>query len=106
MVRIPQIAGIETAIRIYYENVEIKNADIRELFGANIGGAKLVKLKKLAKEVMTERNIPSLDATAVNTAAAYEAWGLDIADLEKRWKKLRAMGLERSKEKEGAERTA
>ena len=79
MVRIPQIAGIETAIRIYYENVEIKNADIRELFGANIGGAKLVKLKMLAKEVMTERNIPSLDATAVNTALL--ASSLDIANL-------------------------
>ena len=94
MVRIPQIASIETAIRIYYEKIELKNADIMELFGMNLSRGKIVKMKEAAKEIMDEENILSYDATAVNTDAAYRAWGLNIDDLERRLKKLKAYGLQ------------
>lgn len=94
MVRIPQIAGIETAIRIYYERIELKNADIMELFGMNLSRGKIVKMKEAAKVIMDEENIQSYDATAVNTDAAYRAWGLNIDDLERRLKKLKAYGLQ------------
>lgn len=94
MVRIPQIASIETAIRIYYERIELKNADIMELFGMNLSRGKIVKMKEAAKEIMDEENILSYDATAVNTDAAYRAWGLNIDDLERRLKKLKAYGLQ------------
>lgn len=94
MVRIPQIKSLETAIRIYYEKIELKNADIMELFGVSLSRAKLVKMKEIAKEIMDEENILSYDATAVNTDAAYRAWGLNIDDLERRLKKLKAYGLQ------------
>lgn len=94
MVRIPQIKSLETAIRIYYEKIELKNADIMELFGVHMSSGKLIKLKELAKEIMDEENILSYDATAVNTDAAFRAWGLNIDDIERRLKKLKAYGLQ------------
>ncbi len=89
-VRIPQLKSIETAIRLYYERIELSNSDIKELFGS-IGSATISKLKKKAEEVMTEESIMRWNTRYVNTEAAYKAWGLDIADLERRQKRLSAM---------------
>ncbi len=86
-VRIPQITDIETAIRLYYERIELSNADIRELFG-DLSPATISKLKKKAREIMSRENIPEWSAQNVNTEAAFKAWGLDISDLERRYKKL------------------
>lgn len=90
-VRIPQIVSIEAAIRIYYERIELSNSDIREIFGEKRGGATIAKLKNKAREVMRENNRPVWNAQLVNTEDAYTAWGLDINDLERRWKKIQAM---------------
>ena len=92
MVRIPQIKSLETAIRIYYERIELRNADIKEIFGS-LGSKTICRLKQVAKDKMKENDIPSWDAKAVNTESAYEAWGLDIADLEKRLNKLKKLNL-------------
>lgn len=92
MVRVPQIQNLETAIRIYYERIELRNADIREIFGG-ICNDTVCSLKRVAKDKMKENDIPSWDAKAVNTEAAFEAWGLDIADLEKRLNKLKKLNL-------------
>ena len=43
---------------------------------------------------MTERNTPVWNAQRVNTEIAYEAWGLNITDLEHRLKKLKAMEVQ------------
>ena len=87
-VRIPQISSIETALKLYYQKTELNNSEIRELFG-EISNATIWRLKRLAKEKMVERDIPSWNAQCVNTTAAYVAWGLDIEDLEHRYKKLK-----------------
>ena len=92
MIRIPQIQSLETAIRIYYERIELRNADIKELFGC-IGNDRVCKLKRVAKNKMAENDVPSWDAQAVNTEAAFEAWGLNIDDLEKRLNKLKKLNL-------------
>ncbi len=89
-VRIPQLKSIETAIWLYYERFELTNSDIRELFG-NISSQTVVKLKNKAHEVIAEEKIMLWSSRRVNTAAAYKAWGLDIADLERRYKKLTAL---------------
>ena len=91
-IRVPQIKSLETAIRIYYERIELRNADIREIFGS-LGSKTICGLKQAAKDRMKENDIPSWDAKAVNTEAAFEAWGLDIADLEKRLNKLKKLEL-------------
>ena len=94
-VRVPQVTSIETAIRLYYERTELSNADIKELFG-HIANDTVSRLKRKAKALMLERGTPVWDAQRVNTEVAYEAWGLNIGNLEYRFKKLKA--LKRSKE--------
>lgn len=89
---IPKLRSIEGAIRIYYENIELSNKEIRELFvsrlGDNLSPATIVKLKKAVLEEAAKRKILMWETGCVNTKLAFEVWGLDIQDLEKRWAKL------------------
>ena len=90
---IPKLRSVAGAIRIYYENIELSNKEIQELFmsrqGKNISGATIIKLKDAVKKVAIEREIPVWDKGCVNTKLAFEVWGLDIDVLEKRYKKLK-----------------
>ena len=70
-VRVPQITSLETAIRLYYERIELSNSDIRELFG-KLAPATIKSLKNKALAIMTERNTPVWNAQRVNTEIAYE----------------------------------
>lgn len=96
-VRIPQITSLETAIRLYYERIELSGADIQELFG-RLAHATVTRLKNLARAKMAENDRPIWNARNVNTEDAYAAWGLDISDLEARYKRLCAMSRARGKE--------
>ncbi len=87
-VRIPQLTNIEAAIRLYYERIELSNADIELLFGSH-SSATIAGLKSMAREKMRENNISCWNAQRVNTEAAYSAWGLSIDDLERRYMKLK-----------------
>ena len=89
-VRIPQVVDLEGAIKLYYRRIELSNSDIETLFGKH-SSSTIAKLKKMAQNKMVEKNIMSLNALCVNTAAAYEAWGLDINDLEHRFQKLKQL---------------
>jgi hypothetical protein len=92
VIRTPEISSIETAIRLYWEKIELSTKDIKELFHP-VGNKKVVLLKETAKEKMAENQTPSWNALRVNTKTAYEAWGLDIDDLERRYNKLQKLGL-------------
>ncbi len=89
-VRIPQITSIETALRLYYERIELSSSDIKELFG-KVSDCTVAKLKNRAREIMREENTPVWNARNVNTEAAYKAWGLEIESLERRFAKIRKM---------------
>ena len=89
-VRIPQVVDLEGAIKLYYRRIELSNSDIETLFGKH-SSSTIAKLKKMAQNKMIEKNVMSLNALCVNTAAAYEAWGLDINDLEHRFQKLKQL---------------
>ena len=91
-VRIPEISNLETAIRLYYEKIELGNKEITELF-RNIGYKKATALKEVAKQKMDEDDVPQWNALRVNTKTAYEAWGLNIDDLERRYRKLQKLSL-------------
>ena len=91
-VNVPPIISIDMALHIYYLHSEIGNKEIRALFG-RISGATVSKLKKAVKSEMCNRNIYSHGMYKVNTTIAYEIWGIDIVDLEKRRKKLKALEL-------------
>ncbi len=93
-VRIPKIADVETAVRIFYENIEIGNEEIMTLF-PGISRATARKLKGIVQEKMLEDEIPVFNALSVNTRVAYPMWGLDINELEGRLIKLRRLKLTR-----------
>ena len=89
---IPSITSIDNALKIYYENAEIGNKDIQILFG-NRSSATISRLKKLVKAEMIKRNIPTFSAFKINTVVAFDVWGLDVNDLEKRRKKIKELFL-------------
>ncbi len=91
-VRVPQIISISDALKLYYTKRELRNTDLKILFGA-IGSARIVKLKDLARDAMREKDVPTLDSQAVNTDCAYEAWGIDVVELEKNYSRMKRLGL-------------
>ena len=96
MAQTPQITSLETAIKTYYENIELTSQNIRTLFKSKKGDLSsktITQLKNRASEQMAADNIPSLNSANVNTRAAYKSWGLDITDLENRLCKLKQFQL-------------
>lgn len=87
-VRVPQISSLKTAVELYYSKTELSNADIESLFG-KCSSATVWRLKQRAREKMAELSVPTWNSNFVNTAAAFESWGLNIHDLEHRYKKLK-----------------
>ena len=90
--RIPAISDVETAIKIYYGSIELGNKEIKALFSP-VGEQKVILLKRYAKAYADERDTPVWNASKVNTEMAFEAWGLNIVDLERRYNKLKKMGV-------------
>lgn len=84
---------IKTAVRIYYTKPEIVTDDIRKLF--SVGKSTAQKLKNQVRNVMAEKGVKVWLPYSVNTKVAYEMWGLDIADLENRLKKLQRLGMDK-----------
>jgi len=91
-VRVPQVADISAAIRLYYEHTEIGNKDIRAIFG-DMGNGRIGRLKQLVLEAMHERGTVHYNAQYVNTEVAYDVWGINIDRLTAGRKKLQQLGL-------------
>lgn len=90
-VTVPQVTDLGLAIQFYCRWTEIGNGEIRQLFG--VGSNMALKLKKVAWEKMAKDNTPVWDANKVNTEVAYQVWGLDIKDIERRYEKLKKLGV-------------
>ena len=91
-INIPAIQSIDHALKIYHGHSEIGNKEITYLFGKH-SSATISRLKKAVKDEMIEQGIPSFSTYKVNTKIAYRLWGLDIADLEYKKKKLEELKL-------------
>lgn len=91
-VRIPMIVSVERAVWVYNNCPYMGNHELEALFG-KMSSDKRVKLKKLVFDEMAARGLMRYNDTLVNTTVAYEVWGLDIADLERRYGKLRKYGM-------------
>ena len=91
-INIPPVTNISTALKIYYTHSEIGNQQITELFGKR-SSATVSRLKRAVKNEMARREIMSYGLNKVNTSIAYEVWGLDVDDLERRIKKLKNLDL-------------
>ena len=90
---IPPITSIDNALSIYYNHSEIGNKEIAALFGRR-SSATVARLKRMVKDEMSKREIPSFGMNRVNTAVAYEVWGIDAKELEKRMKKIQELNLQ------------
>lgn len=91
-VRVPAITSLKTAIRLYYEKIELVNKDIVELFG-NLSSATVSRLKAKAREQMAADDVSSWSGFGVNTKSAYKSWGISIEDIETRYRKLQELNL-------------
>ena len=89
---IPSITSIENALKVFYENGEIGNKEIKHLFG-NRSSATILRLKRLVRAEMTKRGTPTFNANKINTVVAYEVWGIDVIGLESRMKKIKELSL-------------
>ena len=80
--------SIETAIELYYSQNELSNKDIMKIFGCSAGYA--TQMKRRVEERMAKENVRPVvfEAKNVNCEYAFYAWGLDIDELEKKYKKL------------------
>ena len=87
-----RIVSIDTALKIYYAYPEIGNKEIGELFGTK-SASTIYNKKKKARTLMLEKGQKPFDFFTVSTATAYEAWGSDVEDLEKRRNKLKKLNL-------------
>lgn len=90
--KVKPITSIDTALRIYYTYPEIGNKEIKELFGATSNGT-IKSYKNAVQEEQVNRGVKTSQMFTVNTEVAYEVWGIDVADLEKRREKLKKLGL-------------
>ena len=85
-------ANIETAVELYYRKLHLDGRDVSAIFGG-VSRATVCKLKEKARAKMKENGQPIWDSFHVETKSAFEAWGLDIADLEHRLMKLQKLGM-------------
>lgn len=79
-ISVPPVANLETALRLYYERIELTFHDIMELFQCSRTTA--TRLRKLALAEQAEAGIALWNARGVNTKCAYKAWGIDVRVLE------------------------
>lgn len=92
-----EIKDVGLAVRLYYEKVELNNKDIQMLFGVS-SSATVAALKDKVLRVMAERNTPRYNLRGINTDVAYEVWGLDVASMERRYRKLKKLGFVQEEE--------
>lgn len=85
------IKSVKSAVELYYTKPFITYKDIAELFGVSASTANTIK-KQIARE-MKQRGEIFLSADSVNTATAFEVWGLNISDLETMFNKQKELGL-------------
>ena len=89
---IPPITNIDVALQVYYSHSELGNKEIVKLFG-RLSSATVSRLKRLAKDSMLKKGLVSYNAHRVKTDVAFEVWGIDVKDLERRRKKRQELNL-------------
>ncbi len=92
MIRGKELKDIGTAIKLYYEKLELSNKDIMTLFDIK-SDATVARLKKPVLEAITKQDIQRFSSSAINTKVAFEVWGIDIKKLEENYQKLKKLGF-------------
>ena len=86
--------NVAKAVSIYYTRISLGGQEIRDIFGIK-SGATVTRLKKEVIKYFADKDINPVHSLTnrLDTARAYEAWGLDIEELEKRFKKIQKYNL-------------
>lgn len=85
--------NIPVAVKMYYEKISLSNKDIKEIFSIKADST-AVEIKKEVIKYWAEKDDginPVNHNNRLDTERAFEAWGLDIANLEYRFKKLQKL---------------
>ena len=87
--------NIPAAVRLYYEKLSLSNKDIKAIFSVT-SDCSALKKKREVIAYFAEKDINPIHSinNKLDTYRAFEAWGLDISDLEKRLKKLKQFGIQ------------
>ena len=85
------IKDVGTAVRIYYSCPELGTKEIMELFSCSHATA--IRLKAPVRELQKDRGILTFSEHTVNTQCAYEAWHIDIKEMERRVAKLNKLQM-------------
>lgn len=80
--------NIEVAIELYYSQNELSNKDIRRIFGCSESYVQTLKNKVREKMAEEKAHPVVFEAKNVNCAYAFRVWGLDVEELEQKYKKL------------------
>lgn len=81
------VRNIETAFEIYYSYPEIGTPEIMRLFSC--GRSAAGRLKESARAEQEKQGKITFSPANVNTKCAFEAWHIDINDIERSVMKLR-----------------
>ena len=90
--RSADIQNIDVALRLYYTKHELGNKEITELFG-KLSSSTIAQMKNEVLEKMDELQTPKYRYHTVNTEVAYDVWGINVAELERKRAKLIKLGL-------------
>lgn len=86
-IRPPQ--NVQLAVQMYYEKISLKNSDIKLLFGV-ASNKTVARYKNEVVQHFANSDInPVHRDNTLDTWRAYEAWGIDISELEKRLLKIK-----------------
>ncbi len=80
--------NIEVAIEFYYSKFELTTMDIAKIFSCSRSAALARKRAVMAESVKQKPRPLVFDPKNVNTEFAFEQWGLDVKDMEEKYKKL------------------
>lgn len=89
-----QQVNIEEAIRIYYERLSLSGQDIKDIFGVK-SSATVHRKKQEVLDYFADKDINPIHSinNKLDTCRAFEAWGLDIDDLVRRYRRLQKLGF-------------
>jgi hypothetical protein len=81
--------NIAIALELYYERLTLSNKDIKSIFGITSDStATKIKNEVVSYFAESEKNPISALNGRIKTECAFEAWGVDIKNLELRFRKL------------------
>ena len=79
----------EKALKLYYTQTEINNAEIRELFSCNSTTA--TRLKRSVQDEMSKTGVRTWLPGNIDVKTAFKVWRINVDDMEQRLLKLQKL---------------